>query len=124
MNGPILRHLGAGERWVLVEAYDYPLEDCTVRLPAGFVTDLASVPDLLHWLIDEVELGTAGPILHDAIYQHRGELPVDWCYPYRTFTRQEADVLLVSFARIEGCPRWRCKLALWAVRVFGRPAWG
>lgn len=58
----------AGERWNLA-------------LPRGWVTDLASVPVLLRWILDRVSMGEAAPLFHDVWYAFGGgPLPRGWLH--------------------------------------------
>lgn len=116
---PVLQQI-AGERgrkcWRLHASYRCPLPDGDViEIPAGYVYDLASIPRLLWDRIGPHELSTVAPLIHDFIYDHRGELPTG-----RTFTKKEADEIFRALMERQNVPAWRVALGFAAVRLFGR----
>jgi len=83
-----------------------------LRVPAGFVTDFASVPRLpLTWLL-------AGDVAHQSAVLH------DWLY--RTgggplgLSRAYCDRVFLAAMLEEGVPAWRRRLMYWGVRLGGR----
>jgi hypothetical protein len=52
-------------RWKLLEALNYQGERDLFKVPAGFVTDFASVPGLFTWLVPRYGRFTKAAILHD-----------------------------------------------------------
>ena len=112
------------DRWRLLAPLQYESDflRCMITPPAGFVTDLLSIP---RWLpISYASLygrANAPGVLHDMAYQSHQVF-------YRPIERWEADYLLWEAAGARGpgiepasrSERWR----LWAgVRVGGRSAW-
>jgi len=103
-------HVGVGE-YRLIRPVIYQGRRDTFVVPAGFVTDLASVPRWFTWLIARDGLHTPAAILHDylCVEAHGGR-----------FARRDADGIFRRVLREEGVPtasRW----VLWAaVRVGGR----
>jgi hypothetical protein len=84
-------------------------------VPAGFVSDGASVPQFL-WgtispAIDPRTLDAA--IAHDHLYRSH-------CYD---FTRGEADMLFYRLCRAHGLGFWRSVKAYLGVRLFGGKYW-
>jgi len=84
---------------------------CTISVPAGFVTDFASVPRLpLTWLL-------AGDVAHKSAVVHD--------YLYRTgggpcgYDRAECDQVFLAGMVEEGVSAWRRRLMYWAVRAGG-----
>ncbi len=120
---PVLKEIGSSGHWLLYEPWEIALPGTLLMVPKGFVTDLASVPAVLHWLIDDDGLGCAAPLVHDCLYQDHGELCVEWLEPYRTFTRKEADDLLYTISLQSGAAPWRARAAWMAVRLFAGAAW-
>lgn len=104
-------------KWRLVEGYACRLkisgQTKEIRIHAGFVFDLASIPRIFWRLIAPFELSIAAPLVHDFLY--RGGCP--------GATRAEADAAFLDLMGRERVPLWRRRLAYLAVRVFGRFAW-
>ena len=87
-----------------------------IAVPAGFVTDFASVP----WGFWNLEppLGDAGKaaVVHDYLYATRGLAG--------RYSRAQADGIFRQALTALGVPAWK-RLLLWAaVRVGGRSGWG
>jgi hypothetical protein len=103
MSGPELTQVDQ-DRWQL----DAPWTRYGITVPAGFVTDLASIPRVL-WALPgfaPFEL-LSGPILHDYLYRTR------------MVPRAEADALLYRAMREDGIGRVRAYTVYSAVRMFG-----
>ena len=79
-----------------------------IRVPAGFVTDLASTPRILWWLIPPHGRYAKASIVHDYMY-HRA-----------IGTRSYADKVFLEGMKVLGVGKIRRTLMYWAVRVFGR----
>jgi hypothetical protein len=79
----------------------------TITVPAGFVTDFASVPrvPVAFWLTGDTAHDAA--VVHDYLYS-TGELP-----------REKADAVLLEAMAVTGIPAWRRYPMYWAVRAFG-----
>jgi Protein of unknown function (DUF1353) len=122
LPAPLLSYLGHGE-WRLERDYMYRDRATRIRIPAGFVFDLSSVPRPFWSLIAPFELSIVAPLLHDVLYRHGGNLPPKWVKPPRTYTRAEVDRMFRRIMEAEEVSRWRRVLAYWAVRLFGRLAW-
>jgi Protein of unknown function (DUF1353) len=71
---PNLQVLARPDYWAIHEGVTWWSRDLEVRLPAGFVTDLASIPHLLRNLMNVTGRSRDGAILHDALYTCQ-ELP-------------------------------------------------
>ena len=121
---PAIRARTAGGRWVLQEAWRHRTPAYTLTVPAGWDTDLASVPGPLRRWVSALQMGITGPLAHDFVYDHGGALPDGCCVPPRRFTRREADLLLLRLMRLERVRGWR-RLAGWAcARALGWTHWG
>jgi hypothetical protein len=114
---PVMSPLGHG-LWLLADEYCVPVSGHWMPIPAGFRTDLASVPRLLRVLIQQDELGAAAPIGHDALYQWGGRIDAD-----HTLTRRQVDAWFRLLMRLEQVPAWRRGVAWLAVRVAGWTCW-
>ena len=98
-------------KWKLVTALIY-LDSMgrTWTVPAGYVTDYASVPatPFATWLFrDHAHMAA---VLHDYLCS-------DY-YP-KLMTWREAADLFHEAMLVEGVSRWRAKAMYWAVRLFG-----
>ena len=82
-------------------------------VPAGYITDLASVPVWLWWLIPpHGELMTAA-ILHDWLYSHGG----------KDMLKSVADDLLLECCQCYSVTPWKRKGAHICVGIGGRGGW-
>lgn len=110
-SAPILEVRGNGG-WRLVRPLTYDAGDGRAfTVPAGFITDLASIPRLFHSLIPVNGRHRAAAILHD------------WLFVEQPMTRAETDALFLRAMEEEGV-RWSQRRVMWsAVRLGGWPAW-
>ncbi len=83
-----------------------------VRVPAGFVTDLGSVPRIAWSVVPPIGRADGGYVLHDWLYQAGG------------VTRAEADAVLYEAMRVAGVNRVLAWTIWSGVRVGGWHAWG
>lgn len=98
--------------WELLAAFIYltDLLENVVVVPAGFVTDFASVPRLpfVYSLLGNV--GHEAAVLHDWLYSPKCE---------QKRTRAQADAVLREAALLAGVPEYKAQLMWLAVRMFG-----
>ena len=101
-----------GKRYRLLSDCYFPDEFLCV--PAGFVTDFASVPKILWWCFPPTGFYAKAALLHD------------WCYfhgPILGLTRWEADAIFRRQMKRDGVG-WRTRWTMWlAVRLFGARFW-
>lgn len=99
--------------WRLLEALAYESEalSATVTVPAGFITDFASVPRI------PVAFLLCGDVGHKAAVVH------DFLYTVRTCGRKAADEVLVEAMAVCGVPPWRRALMWAGVRIGGGSHW-
>ena len=101
-----------GKRRVLAPlVYESDVAKMTITVPAGFETDLASVPRLP--LVYMATGGTAdkAAVIHDYLYTNH------------IVPRDVADAVLREASAVTRVPGWR-RWSMWAaVRVFGGAAW-
>lgn len=131
LTHPRLELLGDWRQFRLLEPWVYAWRhdghDHRLQLPAGFETDLASVPKLFHWWIGPSDLRAAS-LPHDLIYRCAGCLPrhlyqVDGREQGQPWARHAADRLFARLMREAGVSRPRRRAAYLAVRVFGWLIW-
>jgi hypothetical protein len=117
--------------WELLQPLVHESEHGSFTVPAGFVTDLASVPRLLWCIVPP--FGRHGPasVIHDALYRLRPK--IEYSMPsgdgrpaFRCITelaRAQADRIFRIAMIDDGVPKWRAWAMYLAVRLFGRSAW-
>lgn len=111
--------------WVLFDKCSYRTVTHTLTAPAGYETDLASIPRVFWSIVAPEELSLAAPVFHDLIYRCAGVLPQNSLNPFdgKVFDRKEADDLFLELMRKARIPRWKRMTAYWAVRGFAAFAW-
>ena len=88
-----------------------------VVVPAGEVTDGASVPRAFWWFAPKMSpMYLAAAIVHDHLYGNKGR------GNGFVMTREEADDLFLESMLWLGMRRWRARIMYRAVRAFG-PRW-
>lgn len=100
-------------QWILAEPLIYQSDVAleTFTVPAGFQTDLASVPRLpLVYLL-------AGDCAREAAVVH------DWLYSTHLVDRATADAVLREASAVTGVPAWRRWLMWMGVRAGGASHW-
>jgi len=104
-----------GRRWKLVRSFTYHVgskdSGRKVVVHRGFVTDFASVPRLLWWLISSWGRYGKAAVVHDYLYK------------YHVGTRREADGIFFEAMGVLNVRRWRKYPMYISVRLFGWFAW-
>ena len=112
----VVTPLQDGRRWCLVFQFEYHIgsrwSQDKVTVPAGFVTDFASVPRPLWWWINYWGKHGKAAVLHDH------------CYQTHCRTRREADDIFYEAMLVGGTRPWKARVMYLAVRLFGWLAWG
>jgi hypothetical protein len=111
----VVSPLADGKTWYLREEFGYDVghegSDDSIHVPVGFLTDFASVPRLLWWLLPCWGRYGNAAVIHDFLYWEQSR------------TRKESDRV---FLEAMGVLRvgWLVRYALFsAVRMFGWWAW-
>lgn len=111
----VVEPLDDGRNWRVYQEFDYEtrLEPMrwrlpVLRIPAGFVTDFASIPQALWNILPPAGAYARAAVVHDFLYRTRG-----------LATRAEADgVFLEAMGELR--VSWRRRHAMWlGVRIFG-----
>ena len=104
----------AGDTWLLVEPLVYQHKTYgELTVPAGFKTDLASIPRFFHRIVNPCSVGTRRPaVVHDYLYTGKTNL-----------TRIEADKVLYDALRECGVNLLVARGMYYAVRAFGGSHW-
>lgn len=82
-----------------------------ITVPAGFKTDLASIPRFFWRVLPPVGRYDKAAVVHDYLYQFNG------------VTRKQADDVLLEGMRVLGVPGWQCNVIYAGVRVGGWKPW-
>lgn len=100
-------------KWILREKLTYLSEAArrTIDVPAGFRTDLASVPRL------PVVYLLCGDCAREAAVVH------DYLYTTHQVDRATADAVLREASAVTGVATWRRWLMYWGVRIGGARHW-
>ena len=145
-NDKISAEFHPPKKWILERALSYQneemeesaLQSVGVKCPAsritckkGFVTDLASVPRAIWWLISPWDIARAA-IIHDLLYkrirEYRAENEdiddpnIETVVGNYTAAKKAADdVFLMAMEDAQpAVPNWKMKAAYYAVVLFGR----
>lgn len=100
-----------GEKFRLLEPFSYYLEDDNdnvITVPANYVTDFASIPRSLTWLIPKMGKHSKASLIHDYLYDNPQML-----------TRKECDKIFLEAMKVSGV-KYRYRMAMYyAVRIGG-----
>ena len=145
-NSKISAEFHPPKKWILERALSYQndkifssaLQDVGVKVPAnrvtckkGFVTDLASVPRAIWWLISPWDIARAA-IIHDLLYlrirQYRAENEdvndpnvEEVMRTYQAAKKAADKVFLMAMKYAQpSVPKWKIYSAYYAVVLFGR----
>lgn len=113
------RALPCGKRWRLLAPliYEYQTGELPddpsllVTVPAGFVSDLASIPRLMTPLLPVNDGHRSAAVIHD------------YLYATQTMPRATADRIFRAAMRDHWVPGWKSSLMWAGVRAFGWLAW-
>lgn len=90
-----------------------------ITVPAGFISDFASVPRAARWYVDDDDPAILfGSIVHDWIYSQRGAVGLE-----RVLTREQADQVLREAMEACGARARQRLVVFWAVRLGGGSHW-
>jgi hypothetical protein len=70
-TGTVILRVGSSRSWELVNPVVYTGQRESFSIPAGFITDLASVPQPVQWLTPRYGKYTAAAILHDYLVRRQ-----------------------------------------------------
>ncbi len=107
-----------GRRWVTARPVCCLWEGVLIEVPAGFETDLATIPFPLTAISHRFGPYNRAVIIHDYCYAVLGRV-ADGV----TMTRKEADALMYNLMLQDGTPRWKAQMMWSAVRI-NPQVWG
>jgi hypothetical protein len=105
--------------WEVISDFTIDIDNIKITIPAGFETDLATIPWAMRGLINTYELGLTAPIVHDYCYVQQGLIGADG----RSICREQADRFFAALMFADGVAIWRIACAYYAVRECGRIWW-
>ena len=110
---PQVEQFGDGRNWMLQGYLIHRFGNTphVIIVPPGFVTDLASVPDIAESLLPRAGEYSNAAIIHDYLY---------WT---QSCTREQADNLMSIIMKETGVVLWKDLLIHGAVRLGGTDAW-
>lgn len=103
--------LEGGRQFALNEDLVYQGARAEFRVPAGFVTDFASIPRLAQWLVTKLGRQNKAAVIHD------------WLYVAQVTNRKDADGIFLRIMREDGVSLWKRRVCYRAVRIGGWAAW-
>ncbi|EAO9544549.1 DUF1353 domain-containing protein [Salmonella enterica subsp. houtenae] len=101
--------------WRVYEPFEFSLSDDNsdvISVPAGFITDLASVPRIFWTPLPPGGKYAKAAIIHDYLYDNALR------------TKKEADLIFLDEMTVLGVPKWKRIVMYLAVRWFGRGMYG
>lgn len=109
-----VRHLGRNLKELLSEFTYCDKEEGDITVPAGFITDFASIGATKNILFFPLYALLAGYGDHAATIH-------DYLYRKVLMSRKRADDVFYRALRDEGIARWRATVFYYGVRLFGGP---
>ncbi|EKZ9425997.1 DUF1353 domain-containing protein [Salmonella enterica] len=97
--------------WRVHEPFSFWLiddESDVIEVPAGFVTDLATVPRIFWIFLPPDGKYAKAAIIHDYLYDNALR------------TKKEADKIFLDGMTVLGVPKWKRMVMYRAVRLFGK----
>jgi hypothetical protein len=100
--------LDDGHNYKLVEAFQYDSSLSTISVPAGFITDFASVPKLFWNILPPTGKYGKAAVVHDYLYR-----------TYGYSSKIVADAIFLEAMTALGTPKWQRYVMYLAVHLFG-----
>ena len=108
-----------GRKWRVTAEFDYYLDwnnlaSRKITVPAGFVTDFASIPRAFWDILPHTGLYGKAAVIHDYLYVQGGKVPPD------QFTKKQADRIFYEAMGVLGVGQ-PTRYIMWkAVSAFGK----
>jgi hypothetical protein len=91
----------------------------TIIVPAGLITNFASIPRVVQNILPNNHPFIEMPsVPHDFVYGLKGQLPDG-----TVLTREQADDMIREGMEVQGAPGWIRHSVYWTLRLFGQKAW-
>ena len=102
----------SGRLWEVEKDFTYVIgKKNFVKVPKGFITDLASIPRVFWSIFPPDGNYTQAAVLHDYLYQ------------MNLFIRKECDGIFLQAMKILKVPLWKRSVMYSALRMFGWICW-
>lgn len=111
---------GGRESWQLAREYSVSSIGYRICIPAGYISDGASVPRALWWYAPPVGLYSAAAICHDWLYANKGVRPM---LTPPILSRGTCDAIFHDLMIRAGVRARKAKTMWLAVRAFGWKPW-
>ena len=98
-------------KFELVDDYVYQIEEYSIRVPKGFVTDYASIPRIFRPIVLPYGKHSGASVVHDYLYSKGCNLNIE---------RKKADKIFLEILKEEGVNPILARLMYIAVRIFGK----
>ena len=98
-----------GKNWILLGYIDFEVNGRRHRIPAGFVTDFASIPKLARVTINRIGLAIVGFVIHDWLRKDEQQ----------EYTTQQCDEILYLLMRLFGEGWYTSNKVYYALRSLG-----
>jgi hypothetical protein len=112
----IVSPLPDGRTWILRSKFSYDVgtegSGETINVPAGFITDFASVPRIFWWIYPQWGKYGNAAVIHDFLYWEQSK-----------YKKDEADKIFMEGMTVLGVGKVTAKILYLAVKYFGKWAW-
>ena len=98
-------------KFELISDYIYQIEEYSIRVPKGFVTDYASIPRIFRAIVLPYGKHSGASVVHDYLYSKGCDLDIK---------RKKADKIFFEILKEEGVNPILARLMYIAVRIFGK----
>lgn len=108
---PAILEMLAHYKWRVYEPFEFYLSDDNsdvIEVPAGFITDLATIPRIFWTFMPPDGKYAKAAIIHDYLYYNALR------------TKYEADRIFLDGMTVLGVPKWKRLVMYLVVRIFGR----
>jgi len=110
-NGLICKWMPDIKKFKVFIPFEYHVgsedSDEIIRIPEGYLSDLASIPPPASWLIPKLGKHAQAGVLHDFMYEHH------------LYDRKTCDLIFLEAMEVLKVPRLKRILMFRAVRLFG-----
>ena len=103
------------QKWKLLESFEYHVKKYPskeiIKVPAGFITDFASVPKIFQHIIKPDGKHSKADVIHD------------YCYVTGIYSKFKADRIFLEAMKVLHVKFWKRQVMFYAVLLFGFVAW-